>query len=84
MNQRGRSRPDAFPVPRRVRVEFSLGKAGVYGWIRNVRLVLAQCHLAYFRHAAMPVFALVRTGLASLMVAGASWLVPCWPGFLTG
>ena len=44
----------------------------------------AQCRLAYFRHAAMPVFALVRTGLASLMVAGASCLVPCWPGFLTG
>jgi hypothetical protein len=45
--------------------------------------VLDQCHLACFGHAAMPVFALVGAGLTSLMVAGASCLVPCWPGFLT-
>jgi hypothetical protein len=43
----------------------------------------SQCHLAYFDHAAVLSFALVRTGLASLMVAGPSWRVPCWPGFLT-
>lgn len=39
--------------------------------------LLAQCRLAYFGHAAMPVFPLVRTGLTSLMVAGASWRVLC-------
>ena len=33
--------------------------------------------------AAMLVFALVRAELTSWMVAGASCLVPCWPGFLT-
>ena len=43
-----------------------------------------QCRLAYFDHAAVRTFVLVRMGLASLMVAGASWRVPCWPGFLTG
>ena len=43
-----------------------------------------QCRLAYFDHAAVLTFALVRMGLASLMVARASWRVPCWPGFLTG
>ena len=43
-----------------------------------------QCHLAYFDHAAVAVFPLVRTGLESLMAGGASWRVPCWPGFLTG
>jgi hypothetical protein len=47
-------------------------------------LLMAQCRLAYFCHAAVLVFALVRTGLTSLMVAGASCRVPCWPGFLTG
>ena len=46
--------------------------------------LLSQCRLAYFDHAAVLTFALVRMGLASLMVAGASWRVPCWPGFLTG
>jgi type I restriction enzyme R subunit len=45
---------------------------------------IPQCRLAYFDHAAVLTFALVRMGLASLMVAGASWRVPCWPGFLTG
>src|ERR1019366_3654180 len=44
----------------------------------------AQCHLAYFDHAALPMFSLFRTGLGNLMVGGASWRVPCWPGFLTG
>ena len=43
-----------------------------------------QCHLAYFDHAAVLMFCLVRMGLASWMVAGASWRIPCWPGFLTG
>jgi hypothetical protein len=38
----------------------------------------------FFDHAAVLTFALVRMGLASLMVARASWRVPCWPGFLTG
>jgi hypothetical protein len=46
--------------------------------------VLPQCRLAYFRQAAAPIFSLVRMGLTSLMVAGAWWRVPCWPGFLTG
>jgi Rhodopirellula transposase DDE domain len=40
--------------------------------------------LAYFRQAAVLIFPLVRMGLTSFMVAGASWRVPCWPGFLTG
>lgn len=44
----------------------------------------SQCRLAYFDHAAVLIFCLVRMGLASLMVAGASWRVPCWPCFLTG
>ena len=44
----------------------------------------AQCRLAYFDHAAVLIFALARMGLASWMVAGPSWRVPCWPGFLTG
>ena len=56
----------------------------VYQNEANQRANQTQCRLAYFRHAAMPVFVLVRIGLASLMVAGASCLVPCWPGFLTG
>ena len=43
-----------------------------------------QCRLAYFDHAAVLIFALARMGLASWMVAGPSWRVPCWPGFLTG
>ena len=42
-----------------------------------------QCRLAYFDHAAVLMFVLFRAGLRSLMVAGASWRVPCWPGFLT-
>ena len=46
-------------------------------------LFRTQCHLACFSYAAMSVFALVMAGLTSLMVAGASCLVPCWPGFLT-
>ena len=46
--------------------------------------VYTQCHLAYFDHAAALIFSLLRTGLASLMAGGASWRVPCWPGFLTG
>ena len=44
---------------------------------------LSQCHLAYFDHAAVLTFSLVRTGLQSLTVGGASWRTPCWPGFLT-
>ena len=40
--------------------------------------------LRLFDHAAVLIFALVRMGLASWMVAGASWRIPCWPGFLTG
>ena len=42
-----------------------------------------QCRLACLGNAAAAVFDLVRTGLTSLMVAGASWWAPCWPGFLT-
>jgi hypothetical protein len=57
-------------------------------WVKVVKrmhgCVHMQCRLAYFDHAAVLIFALVRMGLASLMVAGASWRVPCWPGFLTG
>jgi len=49
-----------------------------------IRLVDPQCHLAYFDHAAGFMFSLARTGLLSLMAGGASWRVPCWPGFLTG
>jgi hypothetical protein len=52
--------------------------------VAGARLVEAQCHLAYFDHAALLTFSLVRMGLASLMAGGASWRVPCWPGFLTG
>ena len=37
----------------------------------------------FLGNAAMSVFPLVGTGLMSLMVAGALWRVPCWPGFLT-
>jgi hypothetical protein len=46
--------------------------------------VRGQCRLAYFRQATALIFPLVRAGLASFMVAGASCRVPCWPGFLTG
>ena len=49
-----------------------------------VRDKKTQCHLAYFRQAAVRTFPLVRTGFASFMVAGASCRVPRWPGFLTG
>src|SRR5690349_17992905 len=45
--------------------------------------IWVQCHLAYFGYAAVLMFSLLMVGLASLMVAGASWRVPCWPGFLT-
>ena len=54
-----------------------------WSWAAHPELY-SQCRLAYFDHAAVLTFALVRMGLASLMVAGASWRVPCWPGFLTG
>src|SRR5207247_9967497 len=43
----------------------------------------AQCHLAYFDHAAVLVMALVRAGLRSLIVGGPWWRVPWSPGFLT-
>jgi hypothetical protein len=55
-----------------------IGRDKVYELLRT------QCHLAYFRQAAVSIFSLVRTGFASFMVAGASCRVPCWPGFLTG
>jgi hypothetical protein len=52
-------------------------------WAYYAEGVKVQCRLACLSNAAMRVLSLVRTGLTSLMVAGASWRMPCWPGFLT-
>ena len=67
--------------------ELFSGKAGREYWQAARERHLSsgrQCRLAYFDHAAVLIFALARMGLASWMVAGPSWRLPCWPGFLTG